>query len=176
VISRIYGQWVVLVAALGSACGIGPVIVYTFGIFAKSLAAELHASPASIFLAVSLIDLLIPLGAPLAGRLVDRHGARFVVVVGSHLVMIGCLVTISLLHASLWHFYLVFTLLGLLGIGTTPVTYSRVVANWFDRRRGTALGFATAGVFVGTFMVIALGLPCPQRTGPKCPVCQPNRF
>jgi hypothetical protein len=59
-----YGWRVVLVSALGSACGIGPVVVYTFGIFAKPLAAELHASRASIFLAVSLIDLMVTFSAP----------------------------------------------------------------------------------------------------------------
>ena len=159
-----YGWWVVLVSALGSACGIGPVVVYTFGIFAKPLAAELHASRASIFLAVSLIDLLVPFSAPAAGRLVDRHGARFVIV-GSHLVVIGCLVGLSLLHPPLWHFYVVFALLGLLGVATTPVTYSRVVANWFDRRRGTALGFANAGVGVGTFVAMPLAQMLIDRAG-----------
>lgn len=98
-----YGWWVVLVSALGGACGIGPVVVYTFGIFAKPLAAELHASRASVFLAVSLIDLLVTFAAPGAGRLVDRHGARFIII-ASHLVMIGCLVGISFLHTPLWHF------------------------------------------------------------------------
>lgn len=153
-----------MVSALGSACGIGPVVVYTFGIFAKPLAAELHASRASIFLAVSLIDLLVPFSAPMGGRLVDRHGARFVIV-GSHLVVIGCLVGLSLVHPPLWHFYVIFALLGLLGVATTPVTYSRVVANWFDRRRGTALGFANAGVGVGTFVVIPLAQMLIDRDG-----------
>jgi MFS family permease len=159
-----YGWWVVLVSALGSACGIGPVVVYTFGIFAKPLAAELHASRASVFLAVSLVDLLVVFSAPMAGRLVDRHGARFVIV-GSHLIMIGLLVGISLLHPPLWHFYVAFALLGLLGVATTPVTYSRVVANWFNRRRGFALGLASAGVGAGTFVVLPLAQMLIDRFG-----------
>ena len=159
-----YGWWIVLVCGLGSACGIGPVIVYTFGIFAKPLAAELHASRASVFLAVSLIDLLVPLSAPGAGRLVDRHGARRVIVT-SHLIVIGCLLGISILHPPLWHFYAVFALIGLLGVATTPVTYSRVVANWFDRRRGLALGIANAGVGIGTFITIPLAQMLIDREG-----------
>src|SRR6476646_68761 len=78
-----YGWWVVLVSAVGSACGIGPVVVYTFGIFVKHLAPELHASRGSIAIAISLIDLMVLISAPGACRLVDRHGAR-PVIVGSH--------------------------------------------------------------------------------------------
>lgn len=150
-----YGWWVVLVSSLGNACGIGPVVVYTFGVFAKPLATELHTTRSAIALAISLIDLVVMVSAAGAGRLVDRHGAR-VVILGSHLAMIGGLVGISLLRPPLWHFYVAFALIGLLGVATTPVTYSRVVANWFDRRRGAALGIANAGVGIGTFLTMPL--------------------
>lgn len=150
--------------ALGSACGIGPVVVYTFGIFVKPLAADLHTSRGSIALAISLIDLLVGCSAFAAGRLVDRHGARLVIV-GSHLLMIGCLVGIALLRPPLWHFYVAFALSGLLGVATAPVTYSRVVANWFDRRRGLALGIAAAGVGVGTFITLPLAQMLIDRSG-----------
>jgi sugar phosphate permease len=40
----------------------------------------------------------------------------------------------------------------LVGIGTTPVTYARVVANWFNRNRGLALGLASTGVGLGAFI------------------------
>jgi len=140
------------------------VVVYTFGVFAKPLAADLHVSRASIFLAISLIDLLVTFSAPGAGRLVDRHGARRVIIT-SHLIVIGCLVGLSLLRPTLWHFYAVFALIGLLGVATTPVTYSRVVANWFDRRRGLALGVASAGVGVGTFITLPLAQMMIERAG-----------
>jgi predicted MFS family arabinose efflux permease len=159
-----YGWWVVLVSAVGCGCGIGPVVVYTFGIFVKPLATELHASRGSIALAISLVDLMVLLSAPGAGRVVDRHGAR-PVIVGSHLAVIGCLVAICFLPPPLWHFYVLFALIGLLGVATAPVTYSRVVANWFDRRRGTALGLATAGVGVGTFAVMPIAQMLIERSG-----------
>lgn len=159
-----YGWWVVLVCVLGSACGIGPVVVYTFGIFVKPLAAEFHASRGSIALAISLIDLMVSFSASTAGRLVDRHGARLVIVV-SHLLVISCLAGISLLKPPLWHFYVVFALIGLLGVATTPVTYSRVVANWFDRRRGIALGIAASGVGIGTFITLPLAQMLIERSG-----------
>jgi predicted MFS family arabinose efflux permease len=159
-----FGWWVVLTCALGSACGIGPVVVYTFGVFVKPLAADLHVSRSSIALAVSLVDLLVAFSAPGAGRLVDRHGARFVIV-GSHLAVVAMLGGISLLRPPLWHFYAAFALVGLIGVATTPVTYSRVVANWFDRRRGLALGIAAAGVGIGTFITLPLAQMVIDRSG-----------
>jgi hypothetical protein len=38
----------------------------------------------------------------------------------------------------------VFALVPLLGAGTSSVAYSRVVARWFDQRRGQAFGAALA--------------------------------
>jgi MFS family permease len=140
------------------------VVVYTFGIFVKPLAIELHASRGSLALAISLIDLMVTFSASIAGRLVDRHGARFVII-GSHLAVISCLVGLSLLKPPLWHFYVVFALAGLLGVATTPVTYSRVVANWFDRRRGVALGIAASGVGLGTFVTLPLAQMLIARAG-----------
>lgn len=163
--SRVFfGWWVVLTCALGSACGIGPVVVYTFGVFVKPLAADLHVSRTSIALAVSLVDLLVAFSAPTAGRLVDRHGARFIIV-GSHLALIALLVGIALLRPPLWGFYAAFALVGLTGVATTPVTYSRVVANWFDRYRGVALGIAAAGVGIGTFITLPLAQMLIDRSG-----------
>ena len=163
--SRIFhGWWIVLVCVLGSACGIGPVIIYTFGVFVKPLAADLHVSRSSIAFAISFIDLLVPFSAPGAGRLVDRHGAR-AVILGSHIALVACLAALSLLRPPLWHFYAVFAVIGVVGVATTPVTYSRVVANWFDRRRGLALGIASAGVGIGTFITLPLAQALIDRAG-----------
>jgi sugar phosphate permease len=40
-----------------------------------------------------------------------------------------------------------------------------VVANSFDRRRGTALGFATAGVGLGTFVIMPIAQTLIERYG-----------
>ena len=49
-----------------------------------------------------------------------------------------------------------YSLAGIAGVATSPVAYSRVVANWFDRRRGLALGLSSAGVGVGAFIMPSL--------------------
>ena len=125
---------------------------YTFGIFAKPLTQVFHTDRGSIALAVSIMELLSVVGAPGAGRLVDRYGARGVIV-GSFALLASCLAALSFVEPPLWHFYALYALAGFLGAATIPVTYGRVVANWFDRQRGLALGIASTGVGLGAFFM-----------------------
>jgi predicted MFS family arabinose efflux permease len=145
------GWWIVAAAIIGQSFGLATVLVYTFGVFVKPLAEEFRTSRGSIALAVSLLDVAVTFSAPGVGRLVDRHGTRKVIVM-SALALAACLAGLSLVQPPLWHLYALYVLAGTLGIATTPVTFSRVVANWFDRRRGIALGLASTGVGLGVFI------------------------
>ncbi len=145
------GWWIVVVAIIGQAFGIATTLVYTFGVFAKPLAAEFKSSRGSIALAVSLLDVCVTFSAPLVGRLVDRYGTRRIIVT-SLFFLISIMVGLSYVQPPLWHLYALYMLAGSLGVATSPVTYSRVIANWFDRKRGMALGFAGIGTGLGAFV------------------------
>jgi MFS family permease len=145
------GWWIVLVAIVGQSFGIAATLVYTFGVFAKPLAAEFKSSRGSIALAVSLLDIAVGFSAPLVGRLVDRYGTRRIIVF-SLLSLSASLAALSFVQPPLWHLYAIYMLAGSLGVATAPVTYSRVIANWFDRKRGLALGFSSVGVGLGAFI------------------------
>jgi len=60
------------------------------------------------------------------------------------------------LSAHLWHLYAIFLLMGAVGSGTTPLPYSKVISQWFDRKRGLALGLAAVGSSVGMFVMPTL--------------------
>ncbi|MCS6924938.1 MAG: MFS transporter [Candidatus Binatia bacterium] len=150
-----YGWWVVLAAAVASLVGYGPIISFTFGVFFKALSQEFGWSRAQTSLAFSLSILLLSGISPLVGRLVDRFGARRVIL--SSVVGFGLgVMSFSLLSASLWHFYTVYLLLGIVGVGTSPLPYASVISRWFDKRRGLALGVAMVGVGLGTLITPAL--------------------
>jgi MFS family permease len=149
------GWWIVAVAIVGQCFGLAPMLVYTFGIFAKPLAQEFKTNRGSIALAVSLLDLVITFAAPGAGRLVDRYGARRVIII-SYFGFAASLVGLSLVQPPLSLLYGLYAFSGLVGIATVPVTFSRVVANWFDRKRGLALGFASTGIGLGAFIMPSL--------------------
>jgi MFS family permease len=158
------GWSIVAVAFVGQTFGIAPLLVYTFGVFAKPLAEAFKSNRGSIALAVSLLDVVIAFGAPGAGRLVDRHGARGVI--GAAIVALAaCLIALAYAQPPLWHLYALYAIAGLVGVATAPVTYGRVVANWFDRKRGLALGLASAGVGFGAFLTPPLAQFLVDRTG-----------
>ncbi len=150
-----YGWWIVLIAALGLSIGYGPIIVYTFSVFFKPVSEEFNWGRAETSLVFSLSLIVMVLAMPLIGRLVDRFGARQVIVTAA-LIFGLSLISFSLVSFGRWHFYAVYVLIGLVGAGTTPLPYNKVLSHWFDRKRGLALGLATIGIGVSTFVMPSL--------------------
>ena len=153
--SFLYGWWIVFVAAAGLFMGYGPVVTFTFGIFLRMLNQEFGWSRGDISQAFSISLFVMSLVFPFVGRLVDRFGARRVIIPSILLFGLG-LMSLSLLSANIWQLYAVYILLGLVGGGTAPVPYSNVLSHWFDKRRGLALGVAMVGLGLGAFVMPSL--------------------
>ncbi len=152
----IYPGWLVAMAAF---CGVmvsfGSLLVFTFGVFLKPLSTEFGWSRESISAAFGLAAMSVAVSSPGLGRLLDRYGAKRVVV--PCMVIFGAaFASLSLLTPSLTHLYATFVLLGLVGNGTTQMGYSRAVASWFVSRRGMALAIVVAGVGVGAIVFPAV--------------------
>jgi sugar phosphate permease len=126
--------------------------IYTFGIFAKPLAAAFNGSRASISMAILLLNAMVAFTSPMIGYAVDRYGGRRVIT-ASVLALSLCLFGLSAARPPLWHLYALYIAAGIAGTGSSPVAYSRVIANWFDRDRGLALGLASAGIGVGALIL-----------------------
>lgn len=140
-----YGWWVVAAAVVGMIFGYSTLLGVTFGLFIKPLSAEFGWSRTEISFAVTICSVLVIVLSPLLGVLIDRFGVRRVLLPG--LFIFGLTVcAISFLTSSLWHFYLMYVLIPVAGLATLPTTYSRVILNWFDKKRGLALGIALSGI------------------------------
>ncbi|HEX6494852.1 MAG TPA: MFS transporter, partial [Acidobacteriaceae bacterium] len=130
-----------------------PVSVYSFGVFLKPLVHEFHASRAAISFAFTLHNVIGALLLPAMGRLIDRVGARRVILA---LTAIFALVLLSALWigTGIWQLYVFYTVLGItLAAGPGPVPYGVVISHWFNRRRGLALGLVGLGIGIGAFAV-----------------------
>lgn len=150
-----YGWWIVVVAATGLSIGYGPVIIYTFGVFFKPVSEEFQWTRAETSMALSLSLVAMVLALPVIGRLVDRYGARRVILPAAIIFGVS-LISFSLSSLGHWHFYFVYLVLGLIGAGTAPVPYNSVLSHWFDKKRGLALGLATIGIGLSTVIMPSL--------------------
>ncbi len=141
-----YGYWLVAVTflflLLFNGCG-----TFVFSLFVKPLEAELGWGRGQVMAGFTVFYLSMGLASPLVGRLVDRHGARHVIVVGGILMGLGFVIVSRMSH--LWLFYAGYLVVGVGAASMGPVPCSAVVSNWFKRRRGTAVGLMSAGIGAG---------------------------
>ncbi len=147
-----YGWTIAAVSGLGLATGIATVVAATFSIFVGPIREEFGWNASLPFWAPLAVTLTTAFMAPWVGGLVDRHGARRIVLVS---FVLEALILLSFYwHTpSIWGFYLRYVALGVFALGTTHVAFARVIALWFDRRRGLALGIALAGVGIGGILL-----------------------
>ncbi|MBA2526264.1 MAG: MFS transporter [Pyrinomonadaceae bacterium] len=150
-----YGWFMVAVAATGLFMGYVPIIGFSFSVFFKPLSHEFNWSRAEISLGFSLSLLVLSAALPVVGRMVDRFGARKIILPAAGFFGLG-LVAFYFLTASLWHFYAIYIFLGVAGSGTAAVPYYKVISHWFDRRRGMALGLTMGGAGMGFFVMPTL--------------------
>ena len=150
-----YGWWIVVAAAVGLFMSSSPIVTYTFGVFLIQLSGEFDWTRGQISLAFSLSMLAFAVAQPFVGRILDRFGARRVIV-PAVLVFGVSFASLSLLTSKLAHFYALFLIMGVVGGGTTSIAYVGVLSRWFDRRRGIAIGLALTGNGLSAFMMPSL--------------------
>ncbi|MCZ2150562.1 MAG: MFS transporter [Bryobacterales bacterium] len=154
--TRLYPGWLVVAAAF---CGVmvsfGSLFVFTFSVFLKPLSLEFGWSRQEISTAFGIAAMTVAVSSPILGRLLDRYGAR-PVVLACMAVYGAAFGSLAVLTPNLLHLYLIFFLLGLVGNGATQMGYSRAVASWFTRNRGIALALVVAGTGAGAILFPAL--------------------
>jgi MFS family permease len=137
-----YGWWIVL-ACFIIGLYVAGITFYGFTAFFEPLIKEFGWSYTQISFAASLRGMEMGLFAPLIGFLVDRLGSRKVMLSGVITVCLG-LFLLSFTR-SLLMFYGAFLLLAFGSGGCTSVVTMSVVANWFDKNVGKAMGVMASG-------------------------------
>jgi MFS family permease len=120
---------------------------FTVGLFFPPLIKTFHWSHARLSFMYTAFALAMGLSSPFAGWLIDRTGARNVMVVGAAMVAGGYLFG-SQIH-SFGALIVAFLVIGT-GVGASTLVPTAVVAaNWFSEQRGLALGVSIAGSSIG---------------------------
>lgn len=118
---------------------------YSYGVFFKSIAADFGGSRLGVSVGLSITQAVGAFVAPVVGRALDRYPLRNVMGAGAMLMGTGFLALSQVQTQA--QFYLVLgVFIGLGASSMGSLATSKLVTNWFDRRRGTALGIAAAGV------------------------------
>ena len=143
------------VAAASSTCvlvSFASILIYTFTVFLKPLAAEFGWSREAVSVAFGIAALAVAACSPPLGVLLDRYPARRIIL--PCLTIFGCaFASLSLLTGHLWHLYAIFLILGIVGNGTAHLAYSRVLATWFQERRGLAFSILLGGGALGAMVL-----------------------
>ena len=148
-----YGWWIIIASSIVTTYN-GGIMFYGFTAFFNPILNEFGWTRAATSLAFSLQRLEGGIAAPIVGYFIDRLGPRkmslfAVTVFGAGFILLSKV-------QSLLSFYIAFIVIS---IGHSAGFYSvgaTVVANWFVRKRGRAMGFLTGGVALAGMLVPVL--------------------
>lgn len=141
-------HWATLAGAtIAASVGTIGLQAYTNGAFVPDIVADTHLTREQVSLATLCLSGAVAVVAPLAGQLIDRIGARRVIAMGIAGEAIG-FAALSFAPPGFGWFVAAMVLLGVLGVGTTPPSFARLVSVRFDRSRGFALGIMISGLGV----------------------------
>ena len=147
-ISEFHDHWPTLLGAtLAASVGTIGLQAYTSGAFVPALIADTGYTREQISLATLFLSATVALIAPFAGQLIDQIGARRVIAFAIFGEATGFVVLGSTPAEFHW-FAAAMVLLGVLGVGSTPPSFSRLVSARFDHARGLALGIMISGLGV----------------------------
>jgi MFS family permease len=146
------GWPIVFAAAVGLACGLGALPIYSLGALTKPMVVDLGWSRAEVQGIYTWMTVGNLVAAPALGWWLDRHGVRAVTLWSTAAMAIG-FVVLGLATQSLASAYAIAFVVAALGVATTPITWTRSIVSWFDAGRGQALGFALAGTGVSAALI-----------------------
>jgi len=146
-----YGWWIVIGSVISLALGYS-VISMSFGTFIKAFETSFGWSRGEISFGSTVIGITAIIFFPYVGSLVDKYGVKKVMI-PSTIAFAITIAAMSQLTSNIWHLYAMCVLIPIMGAGTAPLTYSRIIVSWFNKKRGLALGIGLAGVGLGTTLV-----------------------
>jgi len=145
-LNEIRRGWKILMGCtLGASTGTAALYLYTSGMLFFQLSQDLHWNRTVLSAGFLAAQIALALASPLAGALIDRYGPRNIVAASLGMEVLGFL-ALGVMPAQFRIFLLLQILLCFLGVGTTPVSYARILSRHFKRARGLALGIMTGGL------------------------------
>lgn len=150
--ARVFYGWYVVGACFVIAFMLYGIGVNTFTVYVKPLEADRGWSRSAISMAITIAALAMGAVAPIVGRLLDRFGARALMLAGA--IAVGGAWALMSWTESIWFFYFVFLFVGIGQAAATLIPISMVIANWFTAKRGLAMGIVMSGTGIGAMVMV----------------------
>jgi MFS family permease len=141
-----YGWWVVLAAFLNLFFAVG-LVFYGLPVFYTSLVDSLHFTRSQVAQGLLLGFVIVAPAFGFLGALIDRIGARRVLRAGVLLVALSLILMGGM--RRLWEYYFLCIMETVGYVLAGPITNQVLVSNWFQVKRGRAMGYAYLGLGLG---------------------------
>ena len=151
-LSGFYYGWIIVAVALVS-MGFWFGVRSSFSVFYVALLDDFSWDRGDSAGVQSIAMISYTILAPLVGGVIDRFGPRRVIVPGIIVLTLGLVLCATI--ETLTQFYLLYGVI--VGGGVTCigiVSYSAILAHWFEKKRGLASGIAVSGMGLGTFFLV----------------------
>ena len=125
-------------------CGVN----FSYGVFFLPIVNEFGWSRGLASAVMLVAGIAYAVTLPFTGILADRYGYKWVLAVSAGFLSLGLILSSQI--QELWQLYVFTGLLVGLSISASFAIPVALVALWFNRRQGLALGVATLGISLGT--------------------------
>lgn len=148
-----YG-WVILLVGMVGIVMMGPSQTFTVSLFIDHMVQDLGISRSVISLIYGIATLTASFMLPFTGRLVDRFGARRMIVIDA--LSFGLAIMLLSQMRGPWTLLGMFLIVRFLGFGSMQLISNTVIAQWFVRRRGLVMGIAGQSLAISLIIYPAL--------------------
>jgi len=128
---------------------------YAFGVMFKPIIKEFGWSRGTLSLVFFLNMVIFALTLMAVGKLYDRYGPKWVIIVSTLFISAGFVLT-SRIH-SIGEFFFSYGVLAAIGLaGTAVPLMAALTSKWFDKWRGLAISLSLSGNSIGQFVLVPL--------------------
>lgn len=153
-LKRIHYSWVILFIAFFSIITAG-IIRSSSGVFIVPFEHEFGWDRSTISFAFAISLLLYGISGPFMAALIEVMGLKKMMILAMTTLLVGILLTFFMVKP--WQLVLIWGVIIGLGSGLFLTVLSPYIANqWFEKRRGLALGILTASTATGQLILLPL--------------------
>ncbi len=145
-----FGWWQVVVTLLVQAVATGT-LVYAYSVMVVPLATEFQSSRMLLMLGITTMTLASGLLSPWLGAKLDAYSIKRFMLLGAASLGTG-FIALSYI-TQIWQMPVIYALfMALSSLALGPLAVSTLLARWFSKRRGLAMGLAAMGTSIGGFL------------------------